>query len=247
MNYKNKKVLVYGLGSSGRFVIKLLQKIGADVYVFDDDINEKEIPKNVTVVPCADFSDVADLTILSPAISIDNPSIQKAVAKNKVTGELAFAADFLESEFIAVSGTNGKTTVTLMINDVLNGAGYESYALGNIGVPLSEKALSLTPDDIAVVEVSSFQLETTKRLCPDIAVLTNVTSDHLDRHKTLDNYKNLKAKLFEGQCDREISVFNADDETSEEISKIVKSDKFFFSTKKRVRGAYLDGLSLIHI
>lgn len=105
MNYKNKKVLVYGLGSSGRFVIKLLQKIGADVYVFDDDINEKEIPKNVTVVPCADFSDVADLTILSPAISIDNPSIQKAVAKNKVTGELAFAADFLESEFIAVSGT----------------------------------------------------------------------------------------------------------------------------------------------
>lgn len=76
---------------------------------------------------------------LSPAISIDNPSIQKAVAKNKVTGELAFAADFLESEFIAVSGTNGKTTVTLMINDVLNGAGYESYALGNIGVPLSEK------------------------------------------------------------------------------------------------------------
>lgn len=225
MNYKNKKVLVYGLGSSGRFVIKLLQKIGADVYVFDDDINEKEIPKNVTVVPCADFSDVADLTILSPAISIDNPSIQKAVAKNKVTGELAFAADFLESEFIAVSGTNGKTTVTLMINDVLNGAGYESYALGNIGVPLSEKALSLTPDDIAV--------------------LTNVTSDHLDRHKTLDNYKNLKAKLFEGQCDREISVFNADDETSEEISKIVKSDKFFFSTKKRVRGAYLDGDEIV--
>lgn len=181
------------------------------------------------------FSDVADLTILSPAISIDNPSIQKAVAKNKVTGELAFAADFLESEFIAVSGTNGKTTVTLMINDVLNGAGYESYALGNIGVPLSEKALSLTPDDIAVVEVSSFQLETTKRLCPDIAVLTNVTSDHLDRHKTLDNYKNLKAKLFEGQCDREISVFNADDETSEEISKIVKSDKFFSARKAGAR------------
>lgn len=245
MNYKNKKVLVYGLGASGRSVIRLLQKIGADVYVFDDDINEKEIPKNVTVVPCADFSDVADLTILSPAISIDNPSIQKAVAKNKVTGELAFAADFLESEFIAVSGTNGKTTVTLMINDVLNGAGYESYALGNIGVPLSEKALSLTSDDIAVVEVSSFQLETTKRLCPDIAVLTNVTSDHLDRHKTLDNYKNLKAKLFEGQCDREISVFNADDETSEEISKIVKSDKFFFSAKKRVRGAYLDGNEIV--
>lgn len=162
-----------------------------------------------------------------------------------MTGELAFAADFLESEFIAVSGTNGKTTVTLMINDVLNGAGYESYALGNIGVPLSEKALSLMPDDIAVVEVSSFQLETTKRLCPDIAVLTNVTSDHLDRHKTLDNYKNLKAKLFEGQCDREISVFNADDETSEEISKIVKSDKFFFSAKKRVRGAYLDGDEIV--
>ena len=112
-------------------------------------------------------------------------------------------------------------------------------------MPLSEKALSLTPDDIAVVEVSSFQLETTKRLCPDIAVLTNVTSDHLDRHKTLDNYKNLKAKLFEGQCDREISVFNADDETSEEISKIVKSDKFFFSTKKRVRGAYLDGDEIV--
>lgn len=87
-----------------------------------------------------------------------------------------------------------------MINDVLNGAGYESYALGNIGVPLSEKALSLTPDDIAVVEVSSFQLETTKRLCPDIAVLTNVTSDHLDRHKTIDNYKNLKAKLSRGSA-----------------------------------------------
>lgn len=240
MNYKNKKVLVYGLGKSGIAAIKLLKKVGADVYVYDDDMNGREIPKGVTVVPDARFSEIADLTVLSPAVSVDEPSVEIARRKGKVTGELALAVDFLESEFIAVGGTNGKTTVTLMINEVLNGAGYESYALGNIGVPLSEKALSLTQSDIAVVEVSSFQLETTKNLCPDIAVLTNVTSDHLDRHKSIEVYKSLKAKLFEGQCEREIAVLNADDATSVEIAKIVKSDKYFFSTKKRVRGAYID-------
>ena len=245
MNFRNKKVLVYGLESSGLSAIELLKRKGADVYVFDDDINNKEIPKGVTVVSDARFSSSADLTVLSPAVPIDTPSIAKAVKENKVTGELSLATDFLESEFIAVSGTNGKTTVTLMINDVLNGAGYQSYALGNVGVPLSQKVLSLSSDDIAVVEVSSFQLETTKKLCPDIAVLTNVTSDHLDRHKNLATYKSLKAKLFEGQCEREIAVLNADDETSNDISKIVKADKYFFSTEKRVRGAYLDGDEIV--
>ena len=238
MNLKNKKVLVYGLAKSGLAAVNLLLRSGAEVYVCDD--NGIIVPENTTAVPDASFSKECDLVVLSPAVPVGKPELREAVKRGIVIGETELASDFLDSELIAVTGTNGKTTVTLMITDILNGAGERAYALGNIGIPLSEKVGKLSPSDVAVTEVSSFQLETIKRFSPDAAVLTNVTSDHLDRHGSAENYAKIKARIFENQIPKDIAVINADDETSVKISEGVKSDLFFFSKNKKVRGTYLE-------
>ena len=126
--------------------------------MFDD--NGIIVPGNTRGVPDASFSKECDLVVLSPAVPVGKPELREAVKRGIVIGETELASDFLDSELIAVTGTNGKTTVTLMITDILNGAGERAYALGNIGIPLSEKVGKLSPSDVAVTEVSSFQLET---------------------------------------------------------------------------------------
>lgn len=240
MNYKNKNVLVYGLGASGKAAAKLLLSHGARVSVYDDKGFEG-LPTGVTAVSDLKRAvDFADEVVLSPAVNPRLPVLAQALKSKKVIGELELAYGFLNSELIAVSGTNGKTTVTLMINEIINGAGYISYALGNVGIPLSERVDEMTPSQTAVVEVSSFQLETCKEFSPDIAVLTNVTSDHIDRHGSIENYAAVKSRLFENQINRDFAVLNADDITSMEIAEKVKSDKFFFSKDKKVRGCYVE-------
>lgn len=245
MNFKNKKVLVYGLAASGRAAVKLLQREGARVSVYDDKPYD-DIPVGVTAV--SNFKEEAaraDCIVLSPAVSVNLPCLREAVRAKKVIGELELAYNFLNSELIAVSGTNGKTTVTLLINEIINRAGYISYALGNIGIPLSECVAEMTPLDTAVVEVSTFQLETTKEFSPDIAVLTNVTADHIDRHGSLEEYIALKSKLFSKQINRDYAVLNADDKISCEIAKTVQSDKFYFSRNKKVRGSYVENNEIV--
>lgn len=240
MNLKNKNVLVYGLGRSGRAAAELLKRREANVFIYDDGVVEN-IPSGVTVISdLVKGIEMSDLAVLSPSVDLSRPVIADAVRTGKAVGELEFAYRFLDSELIAVSGTNGKTTVTLLINEIINKAGYISYALGNIGIPLSEKVLDMTPSETAVVEVSTFQLESAREFSPDIAVLTNVTSDHIDRHKTRENYIALKAKLFEKQINRDVAVINADDKTSMEIAENLKSDVFYFSATRPVRGAYVE-------
>lgn len=240
MNLRNKKVLIYGLAASGRAAATLLLREGARVYAYDDNRYDN-LPQGVVAVSNFEREERdADLVVLSPAVSVNLPCLERAVRANKVIGELELAYNYVNSELIAVSGTNGKTTVTLLINEIINRAGYISYALGNVGIPLSERVAEMTPLDTAVVEVSTFQLETCKEFSPDIAVLTNVTCDHLDRHGDIENYIKLKARLFAKQINRDYAVLNADDSTSCKIAETVPSDKFYFSRSKRVRGCYIE-------
>lgn len=246
MNLKNKNVLVYGYGKSGQAAVELLTAVGARVYLCDDiAVNS---PPRHTIIVSAEYINVDnyDLVIVSPSVPLDKPQLVKGRCLGKVISELELAYCFLDAELIAISGTNGKTTVTLLINEILNRAGYISYALGNIGIPLSEKARELTPSDIAVTEVSSFQLEGCREFSPDIAVLTNITSDHLDRHKTEKNYIAAKAKLFENQISGDVAVLNADDKNSVGLAKNIAADIYYFSTEKKVRGAYVDNGNIFY-
>ena len=146
---------------------------------------------------------------------------------------------FLRAPVVAVTGTNGKTTTVTMIDEIFRAAGENSVACGNIGVPVVSCADKLGYGDIAVMEVSSFQLETLSSIRPHVAVVTNITEDHLDRHYTMENYIFLKSKLLRNLRESEFAVLNYDDQTVRGFAKDLRCGIRWFSVRERVEGAYL--------
>jgi len=212
MKVKNKNALVYGLSVSGEWAVKLLNKLGANVYVYDDD---KEIYKNKNLINCflvQNFDENAvkglDFVIVSPSIDKDNP-ILKIIDKEKIRvySEIEFASLYCKN-ILAVTGTNGKTTTVELITAILN-TKYNAIACGNIGYPLSRAVLE-NKHAIKVVEVSSFMLEHAQEFHPYIATVLNVEPDHLVRHKTYDEYFKLKRSIFSNLSSTDYAVVNLD-------------------------------------
>ncbi|MBT9673091.1 UDP-N-acetylmuramoyl-L-alanine--D-glutamate ligase [Secundilactobacillus kimchicus] len=221
--YSGKKVFVLGLAKSGYHAALLLQKLGAKVTVSD----QKTLRDNpaaqtlkaagVTVLTgpqTADqLTDDFDLMVKNPGIAYDVPLVQAALAKQlPIITEVELASEVNEGELVAVTGSNGKTTTTTMITKILNQErvqGRSAYA-GNIGVPASEVAQEMTADDTLVLEVSSFMLLGTTTFHPHIAVLTNIFSNHLDYHKTRENYVNAKMRITANQTANDYFVVNFD-------------------------------------
>jgi UDP-N-acetylmuramoylalanine--D-glutamate ligase len=242
MNYKNKKVLVYGAGISGLSAASLLLSLGAKVSVFDDGGVLDGIPVGAVAVSCLEKgAEDADAIVLSPSINPNlAPLLRARESKKPVIGELELAYSVCDCGITAVTGTNGKTTATLLISELLNRSGRTAYALGNIGIPFSDKVLSLTQLDMAIIEASSFQLETVSDFSPDIAVMLNLAPDHLDRHKSFAAYCAAKTNIFKNQINHDIAVLNADDETVLQCAKCAQSERFYFSKSKKVRGVYTE-------
>ena len=192
MKFKNKKVLVYGLGDSGRSAVKLLSRLNAHVYFYDDDVSYSNFIGYVRRIENEKF----DYCVLSPGVKLkDNPNIE--ILKNKGTlilSELDLGYLFLKGKIIAVTGTNGKTTTCNLIYKILKDNGYDARLCGNIGVPITS-INDTTKNSVTVVEVSSFQLESSRLFRCDIGVILNVMPDHLDRHGTMQEYINCKKKL----------------------------------------------------
>jgi UDP-N-acetylmuramoylalanine--D-glutamate ligase len=181
-----------------------------------------------------------DLIVPSPGVPADDPFLVTARAKRiTVWSEIELAYRFLEGKLIGITGSNGKTTTTTLIHHILKAASMETLLAGNVGTPLISLVEQTKADTVAVVELSSFQLELIERFRPDIGVLLNLTPDHLDRHKTLDAYVAAKARMFENQTELDAAVLNADDPlTSRFVTK--KPQVFWFSGKQRVKeGAFL--------
>lgn len=241
MFLKSRKVLIYGFSDSGKQAALLALSEGADVYVYDDG-NIPELTEGVTLVTSEQAAPDADIVIISPGVPFDRPLLERARLEGKeVIGETEFAYRFCKSDIIAVTGTNGKTTTTMLINRILNMAGQSSYALGNIGIPLSAKVKELQPSQTVVLEVSSFQLESTVTFSPDISVILNLAPDHIDRHGSYPNYINAKCKIFENQVKRDKAVLNYDDADTQALAQRCPADVFYFSKSERVRGAYVKG------
>jgi len=181
-----------------------------------------------------------DLIVPSPGVPADDPLLVAARAKGiTVWSEIELAYRFLEGRLIGITGSNGKTTTTTLIHHILKAASLETLLAGNVGTPLISVIGETTAKTVAVVELSSFQLELIERFRPDIGVLLNLTPDHLDRHKTLDAYVAAKARIFENQTELDAAVMNADDPLSGRfVTK--KPQVFWFSRKRRVNeGAFL--------
>ncbi len=181
-----------------------------------------------------------DLIVVSPGVPAKLPALELARARGiPVWSEIELAWRFLRGKFVAITGSNGKTTTTSLVAHILNTAGIATLVGGNIGVPLLSRVESSTDSSVTVAEVSSFQLETIQDLRPEIGVLLNLTPDHLDRHESFEEYARAKMRLFENQLDRDAAVLNADDP---EVTRRMPSKPhiYWFSRQKRVaEGAFV--------
>lgn len=255
MYFRNQKFLVAGLSKSGESSARFLLDRGAEVYLYDDVISDnvsavclKLEQLGARIISAEESEEAAqfcDVLVLSPGIPIDTAlPISFRKQGKAIIGEEELAALYLRATSIAVTGTNGKTTTVSMMNDVLNASGKRSVACGNIGNPLVKEVENLSFDDFAVIEISSFQLETLSSLRPHIAIITNVTEDHLNRHYNMENYIFLKSKILRNLRESEYAVLNYDDPVVRGFAKNCKSKVIYFSVQNKVDGAYADGGSL---
>jgi UDP-N-acetylmuramoylalanine--D-glutamate ligase len=192
-----KKALVLGLGLSGKSAVKLLVSQGYQVVGVDRqgvllDLEGVQVFQEKDFV-CEEFF---PLVVVSPGISREHPILKKCLeAGSQIMGEVDFALQHLHQKMVAITGTNGKTTVALLVEHVLNSAKIKAKALGNVGVSVAEYCLAPDPEEILVFELSSYQLETLDRPVFDAGVILNITPDHLDRYENLESYARAKAKL----------------------------------------------------
>jgi len=251
MNYDQKKVLVVGMARSGVAAAQLLRASGADVTV-NDSKSEAELGSQLTPLEglqltrcfgcgAMELLEGKDCLVISPGIPDTAPFVVKAKEMGiYVIGELELAAQLSRGVLTAVSGTNGKTTTVSLLGEMFANSGKVTHVVGNIGYPFSLAALVSRPEDVIVCEVSSFQMETADTFHPHVALLTNITEDHLNRHGTMEVYTALKMRMFANQTAEDYAVFNADDPGLNGLSKQVKSRVMKFSRKKEVReGAFV--------
>ncbi|MDE7379473.1 MAG: UDP-N-acetylmuramoyl-L-alanine--D-glutamate ligase, partial [Clostridia bacterium] len=255
MYFGNQKFLVAGMSRSGEGSVNFLLRRGAKVYMYDDVVSDKvsETMKRlqeqgaVIVTPESLNDAVAqcNVLVLSPGIPIDNP-LPVAFRKlgKAIIGEEELAAAYLRAASVAVTGTNGKTTVVSMLDGMLKACNKNAVPCGNYGNPLVNVVEDLGFDSFALLEISSFQLETLFSLRPHIAVITNITEDHLNRHYNMDNYVFLKSKLIRNLRESEYAILNYDDERVRNLAKVTRAKVIWFSALQQVSGAYVDGGSV---
>ena len=229
---KNKHVLVCGLAKSGQAAIKLLLKHGAIATAQDLKSDIKLECDNIKL-QLGQQPDITkqELIIISPGISIYAPFVQEAIKKNiPVWGEMELAYRYCKSPITAITGTNGKTTVTTVVGEMYKLVG-ESVTLGNIGVPFASIADTIEPTTNIALEVSSFQLETICKFAPKISAILNITPDHLDRHKNMETYIEMKSRIFSNQKKDDYCILNFDNIITRNTKP--PCNAIFFSCKEK--------------
>ena len=257
LDLANKRVLVVGLGRSGVASALFLKERGARVTVSDaksEDQLRDEIPalldQGITVETGSHGERTfqnQDLIVVSPGVPVDAPPLVQARALGEpVIGEIELAAEFLQGPIVAITGSNGKTTTTTLVGEILAKSGVKTLVGGNIGKPAISLVEQSTPETAVVLEVSSFQLETIRAFRPKVAVILNITPDHLDRHRTFETYVNAKARIFENQTADDYCVLNADDSPCVELAGRARAQVFWFSRKREVdQGAFLGKAQIV--
>src|SRR6202790_2907057 len=246
MELKDKRVLVVGLGKSGVGVSFFFEAHGAKGTVSDTKSGDElrnEIPTlldhGITVETGGHWDRTfreQDLIVVSPGVPVDAPPLVQARALGEtVIGEIELAAQFLPGPIVAITGSNGKTTTTTLLGEIMTAAGFPALVGGNIGTPAISLAERAQPETVIVLEISSFQLETIRTFRPKVAVVLNVTPDHLDRHRTFEAYVDAKARIFENQQPSDFAVLNADDPTCVAMGSRTRAQVYWFSRQKEMQ------------
>jgi UDP-N-acetylmuramoylalanine--D-glutamate ligase len=258
LELKNKRVLVVGLGKSGLAAARFLKARGARVTVSDARpamlIAElSELLEQGYMVEAGSHGLLTfrrqDLIVVSPGVPMSTPELKQVRAMGAhIIGELELGAQYLQGEVVAVTGSNGKTTTTTLIGEILKAAGRSTLVGGNIGRPVTAMVDESTTESWSVLEVSSFQLETVETFKPKIALVLNITPDHLDRHGTFEEYAALKARVTEFQTAEDFLILNGEDKDTQMIAAKTKAQIFWFSTRRPIKqGTFVHGESILFV
>lgn len=247
IDLKDKKVTVIGAARSGVAAANLVVRLGgiAKLSEFKSESSVGEEIRELNPQVSKEFGghtrafiEDSDYVVLSPGVRRDIAPVGWAAARNiPVLGEIEFGFAFCRSKIVAVTGSNGKTTVSTLIAEILRRAGYKVCLCGNIGQPFTNFVLDLTDKDVVVLELSSFQLESTSNFRPYIGVLLNFTENHLDRHKDLDEYFDAKWMLFQNQRPVDFAVLNFDNQRMQERALSLRSQVSFFNSPDKTGGS----------
>lgn len=252
MDLEGKRVIVAGTGISGIGAARLLTGCNIETVLYDGNEKQekdeiiKKVGKPVDVILGELTDDVVknfDMMVLSPGISVNAPFVQKFhKAGIPVWSEIELAYYFSKGEVAAITGTNGKTTTTALVGEIVGCQCASTFVVGNIGIPYTNVAMDTKEESVIVAEISSFQLETVHSFRPKVSAILNITPDHLDRHGTVECYADTKQKIAMNQTKDEYCVLNYDDVTTRAMAKKIQATPVFFSRLKTLeQGVYLDG------
>lgn len=254
MKLDGRTYLVFGSGLSGISAAELLIRQKKDVILYEGNetitkemVCEKSpLLKNIEFVSGRLPGDVMakiDVAVLSPGVPLDNPIVQEMSEMGiKIWGEIELAYACFPGKIIAITGTNGKTTTTSLVGEIMKNYFDDVKVVGNIGIPFTSIVEDTTKDTVVVAEISSFQLETIHDFKPEISAILNISPDHLNRHHTMENYSKIKESVTKSQSLNDICVLNYDDEILTEFAKDLHTNIIWFSSSKRLsEGVCLDG------
>lgn len=252
-----KKVLVFGSGISGIGAVKLLEDHGAEVVLYDgneslDQASLREQLGEKTAIVLGEFPEhlleELDLVVLSPGVPTDLPVILAMKEHGiQAIGEVELAYAFGKGDVLAITGTNGKTTTTSLLGEIMKCHQEEVFVVGNIGNPYTVAAGQMTERSVAVAEMSSFQLESIETFRPKVSAILNFTPDHLNRHHTMEAYVEAKKQIEKNQTAEDYCVLNYEDERTKAFGEEVKAQVLYFSSAHKLeRGIYLDDGKMIY-
>lgn len=253
MELKDKKVLVLGTGLSGIGAAALLYKKGAEPVIYDGNVKTepeqvkeklgKDIPARILIGDLPEeVLDELDLAVLSPGVPIDIPAVNMLRDRGiPIWGEVELAYANSKGNVLAITGTNGKTTTTSLLGEIMSLHQESVFVVGNIGTPYTGVALETDEESVTVAEISSFQLETIDTFRPKVSAILNITPDHLNRHHTMEEYIRVKESIAKNQGEEDTCVLNYEDEALREFGKTLKCQVLFFSSLRTLeQGIYLE-------
>lgn len=255
----NQKVLVFGSGISGIGATRLLEQVGREVILYDGNasLDAEKIKKQIgeqtkTEVILGDLQEdvmkTLDLVVMSPGVPTDLPIVNKMRDMGiPIWGEIELAFTYGKGDVLAITGTNGKTTTTALLGEIMKNYKKSVYVVGNIGNPYTEVALDMSEESVAVAEVSSFQLETIHEFRPCVSAILNITPDHLNRHHTMEAYIEAKEDVAKNQTKDDTCVLNYEDEVLKKFGENVNAEVLYFSSRRKLdKGIYLENGNIVY-
>ena len=246
MDFLGKNIVVVGAGKSGIGAIKLLYTLGANIVLFDgnekadiavlkEQVAEYEVKQVYVGQLPQEIIENTQMLVLSPGVPTDTEFVEQFRKQNVVIlGEIELGYQVAKGRLIGITGTNGKTTTTTLVGQIMEEYFGNTFVVGNIGNPYTLEALNTTENSVTVAEISSFQLETTVDFCPQVSAILNVTPDHLNRHHTMENYAAAKEAIAEKQTKKETCVLNYDNEYTRDFGNRCNAEVVYFSSSNKL-------------